>query len=239
MIGILIPAHNEEALLDDCLRAARIAANHPGLLGEAVQILVVLDSCSDASAAIAQAHEVHCLHVQARNVGHARGVGAGYLLEQGARWISCTDADSRVAPDWLVAQLAQGCDAVCGTVTVDAWSDGFDPAESLEAFGGGFGAGYRGLDLILDTGQGIDKAVDGGACANTDNGVRLHIAQRGPTYGLFHFILSHFSLLLYSLGRIIAEMALKQQPGFYNGQCQRRLGVIISGSGTSQVSTGT
>ena len=55
----------------------------------------------------------------------------------------------------------------------------------------------------------------------------------------FHFILSHFSLLLYSLGRIIAEMALKQQPGFYNGQCQRRLGVIISGSGTSQVSTGT
>ena len=131
MIGILIPAHNEEALLDDCLRAARIAANHPGLLGEAVQILVVLDSCSDASAAIAQAHQVHCLHVQARNVGHARGVGAGYLLEQGARWISCTDADSRVAPDWLVAQLAQGCDAVCGTVTVDAWSDGFDPAAQI------------------------------------------------------------------------------------------------------------
>ena len=27
MIGILIPAHNEEALLDDCLRAARIAAS--------------------------------------------------------------------------------------------------------------------------------------------------------------------------------------------------------------------
>ena len=131
MIGILIPVHNEEALLGECLQAARIAASHPGLEGEAVHILVVLDSCSDGSAAIAQAHRVHSLHVQARNVGQARGVGARHLLDPGARWISCTDADSRVAPDWLVAQLALGCDAVCGTVTVDAWSEGFDPAAQI------------------------------------------------------------------------------------------------------------
>lgn len=83
MIGILIPVHNEEALLDDCLRAAQIAANHPGLHGETVQILVVLDSCSDASAAIAQAHDVQSVQVQARNVGRARGVGARHLLNQG------------------------------------------------------------------------------------------------------------------------------------------------------------
>lgn len=131
MIGILIPAHNEEALLGDCLQAALIAASHPGLAGEAVQILVVLDSCSDASADIAQAFAVQSLHVDARNVGRVRGVGARHLLNQGARWISCTDADSRVAPDWLVAQLALGVDAVCGTVTVDAWSEGFDPAAQI------------------------------------------------------------------------------------------------------------
>ncbi|CAI2797585.1 glycosyltransferase [Pseudomonas marginalis] len=131
MIGILIPVHNEEALLGDCLKAALIAAAHPGLLGEAVTILVVLDSCSDGSAAIAQAYPVQCLEAQARNVGHVRGVGARHLLNQGARWISCTDADSRVAPDWLVAQLALGVDAVCGTVTVDAWSEDFDPAAQI------------------------------------------------------------------------------------------------------------
>ncbi len=131
MIGILIPVHNEEALLGECLNAASIAAIHPELRGEAVHILVVLDSCSDASAAIAQAHGVQSLPVQARNVGHARGAGARHLLNQGARWIACTDADSRVAPDWLVAQLALGCDAVCGTVTVDAWSEGFDAAAQI------------------------------------------------------------------------------------------------------------
>lgn len=131
MIGILIPAHNEEALLGDCLRAARIAANHPGLSGEPVHILVVLDSCCDGSAAIVEAFGVQSLAVQVRNVGHVRGVGARHLLNQGARWISCTDADSRVAPDWLVAQLALGTDAVCGTVTVDGWSDGFDAAAQI------------------------------------------------------------------------------------------------------------
>ncbi|WLH66294.1 glycosyltransferase family 2 protein [Pseudomonas sp. FP2309] len=131
MIGILIPVHNEETLLADCLDAALIAARHPGLLGEPVQILVVLDSCSDGSAAIAQAYPVQRLELQARNVGQVRGAGARHLLNQGARWIACTDADSRVAPDWLVAQLALGSDAVCGTVTVDAWSEGFDPAAQI------------------------------------------------------------------------------------------------------------
>ncbi|MFN3358158.1 MAG: glycosyltransferase [Pseudomonas sp.] len=131
MIGILIPVHNEETLLADCLDAALIAARHAGLLGEPVQILVVLDTCSDGSAAIAQAYPVQRLELQARNVGQVRGAGARHLLNQGARWIACTDADSRVAPDWLVAQLALGSDAVCGTVTVDAWSEGFDPAAQI------------------------------------------------------------------------------------------------------------
>jgi hypothetical protein len=37
--------------------------------------------------------------------------------------LAFTDADSRVAPDWLVAQLALRADAVCGLVTVDDWSE--------------------------------------------------------------------------------------------------------------------
>ncbi|MDI3273629.1 glycosyltransferase family 2 protein [Pseudomonas sp. MDT1-16] len=126
MIGILIPAHNEEDLLEECLQAALLAAQHELLNGETVEVLVVLDSCTDRSSEIVGSYPVHSLKIEARNVGQARAAGARFLLDRGVRWISCSDADSRVAHDWLVAQLALGADAVCGTVTVDAWHASFD-----------------------------------------------------------------------------------------------------------------
>lgn len=126
MIGVLIPAHNEQALLAHCLHAVLSAGAHPQLNGEQVRVLLVLDSCDDLSADIAAQYDVNVLAINARNVGIARATGAQWLLEQGARWISCTDADSRVAEDWLVAQLALGKDAVCGTVTVDDWGTEVD-----------------------------------------------------------------------------------------------------------------
>ncbi|WP_314914530.1 glycosyltransferase [Pseudomonas helleri] len=128
MIGILIPAHNEEAFLARCLEAALTAARHPQLHGETVRVIVVLDSCSDRTAEVAARFDVSILHIQAQNVGAARGLGAQWLLDQGARWISCTDADSLVAEDWLVAQLALKADAVCGTVRVDDWGSQIDEA---------------------------------------------------------------------------------------------------------------
>lgn len=131
MIGILIPAHNEEDLLDECLCAALRAGKHSLLAGERVEVLVVLDSCTDRSAQIVSRYPVLSLEIAARNVGQARAVGARVLLERGARWISCTDADSRVADDWLVAQLGLGADAVCGTVTVEHWHESFDEAAQI------------------------------------------------------------------------------------------------------------
>lgn len=121
MIGIVIPAHNEEALLGDCLIAARAAATHPALLAEPVRIVVVLDACTDESADIAAAHRVDTVCIDAMNVGRARAEGASTLLAAGARWLAFTDADSQVAPDWLHAQLALRADAVCGTVEVADW----------------------------------------------------------------------------------------------------------------------
>lgn len=122
MIGIVIPAHDEEDLLAPCLVAASAAARHPALRGETVRVLVVLDACTDGSAQIARSLGIESLAVEASNVGVARAAGAQALLAQGARWLAFTDADSRVAPDWLVAQLALGADAVCGSVSVDDWS---------------------------------------------------------------------------------------------------------------------
>lgn len=131
MIGILIPAHNEEDLLEQCLQAALLAARHERLNGETVVILVVLDSCTDRSSEIVGSYPVHSLAIEARNVGQARAAGARMLLDHGVRWISCSDADSRVAHDWLVAQLELEVDAVCGTVTVEAWHESFDESKQI------------------------------------------------------------------------------------------------------------
>ncbi|CAG4889218.1 glycosyltransferase family 2 protein [Paraburkholderia saeva] len=122
MIGVVIPAHNEEALLAACLSAVREAAVHPGLAGEPVQIVVVLDGCTDFSGAISHSFGVDTLTLNARNVGIARAAGASHLLDAGARWLAFTDADSCVSAAWLVAQLSLGADAVCGSISVDDWS---------------------------------------------------------------------------------------------------------------------
>ncbi|MDG9924420.1 MULTISPECIES: glycosyltransferase [unclassified Pseudomonas] len=122
MIGVLVPAHNEAELLGGCLQSLQKAAQHPGLDGEPVHILTVLDACTDDSEEVAHASGALILRVNKRNVGHARRVGAAHLLEMGARWLACTDADSSVSQDWLVRQLAFGAEAVCGTVRVSDWS---------------------------------------------------------------------------------------------------------------------
>lgn len=121
MIGIVIPAHNEEQYLAACLCAARVAASHPRLDDEPVRIVVALDACTDASGRVARRHGAAVTHLQARNVGMARAHGARMLLDEGARWLAFTDADSTVWPDWLAAQLMLGADAVCGTVAVHDW----------------------------------------------------------------------------------------------------------------------
>jgi glycosyltransferase involved in cell wall biosynthesis len=122
VIGVIVPAHNEQALLSTCLAALHMAARHADLAGETVRQIVVLDACNDFSGAIARAYGVETLTVEARNVGIARAAGASMLLAAGARWLAFTDADSRVSAGWLVAQLSLGADAVCGSIAVDDWS---------------------------------------------------------------------------------------------------------------------
>jgi len=122
MIGICIPAHNEEKAIATCLRAVTRAARHPGLRAEPVKIVVVLDHCRDRTATVSAAWPVHCLSIQARNVGVARAMGAQHLLDAGARWLAFTDADTRVSAGWLVDQLSLQAEVVCGTVAVSGWA---------------------------------------------------------------------------------------------------------------------
>jgi len=123
MIGVVVPAHDEEALIGDCLRALLQCARDPALDGEEVAIVVVLDRCTDRTAQIAAKAGVTCLQLTAGNVGMARAAGFRMALAMGARWIATTDADSTVPANWLSAQLAHACDAFCGVISVADWHE--------------------------------------------------------------------------------------------------------------------
>lgn len=124
-IGIVVPAHDEEELLPACLAALDKAR---GLVGIPTKLVVVLDSCTDDSAAIAGEDGLVVHH---RCVGRARADGVLAVLRHFREvpldriWLAMTDADSRVPETWLARQLslASAAVGVAGTVTVDDWGD--------------------------------------------------------------------------------------------------------------------
>ena len=132
-IGVIVPAHDEEELLADCLSSLDLAARRAGV---PVHVAVVLDDCRDGSAGVARravvTGGVTILETRGRSVGRARAVGASALLarhrdvDPAALWLATTDADSVVPPRWLEAQRVladeQGVDAVAGTVAVVDWA---------------------------------------------------------------------------------------------------------------------
>lgn len=131
MIGVGVPAHNEQAHIGACLAALLQAACNDRLQGEAVLVHVVLDACADGTVDVVRQHAsrfadagvvLDWSQIAQRQVGAARAAGAACLLAAGARWLAFTDADTRVSPQWLAAQLALDVDVVCGSVAVDDWS---------------------------------------------------------------------------------------------------------------------
>lgn len=113
MLGVIVPAHDEEDHIGACLASIRVAAPCPRLNGEPVLIVVALDACSDRTGRIVRRLRADVVSVAARNVGIARARGARHA----------PDADSLVGPEWLAAQLAQRSDAVCGTIEVRDWGE--------------------------------------------------------------------------------------------------------------------
>ncbi|WP_347558929.1 glycosyltransferase family 2 protein [Robbsia sp. KACC 23696] len=124
-LAVVIPAHNEALLLPRCLDSIGAAIRHPSLAGVHVDVIVVLDSCTDDSESIVAAYDCRVLRSAHRNVGLARAMGAAYAMGLGAQWLSFTDADSAVPVEWLASHRRwhhAGTDVVCGTITVDDWS---------------------------------------------------------------------------------------------------------------------
>ena len=125
----MIPARDEEELLPRCLASVAAAVQALDTPGSRVSVVVVLDSCTDGSAAAAAAAglelglELHLLETDAGEVGSARAEGVACALELGAEWIANTDADTMVPGNWLQTQAklaAAGYGLVLGTVVPDA-----------------------------------------------------------------------------------------------------------------------
>lgn len=123
MIGVVVPAHDEAGVIAACLASIARAACCPALDHTPVATVVVLDRCTDRTAAIAGSFGVDLLPIDAGNVGAARAAGTAHVIARGARWVACTDADTHVPSTWLSDQLAMDCDAFCGMVGIDDWLD--------------------------------------------------------------------------------------------------------------------
>lgn len=126
-VRVVVPARNEEAVLAACLASVRTAVWRLRLTRPLadVRVLVVLDSCTDGTAAVLDRFpEVAGLAVAHGGVGATRAAGvlaaaATTTAPADHVWLACTDADSEVPADWLTAQLARadrGAHAVVGTV---------------------------------------------------------------------------------------------------------------------------
>lgn len=81
MIGMVTPAFNEELGIGRCLQAVNACKVHAALHSEFVEVLVVLDSCTDSPATKAECARVPTVSVNARSVRLARAIGADALLK--------------------------------------------------------------------------------------------------------------------------------------------------------------
>ncbi len=130
-IGVIIPARNEQRLLPRCLTSMTTAIDNVRRSARevSVHLVVVVDASDDRTLQIARSWPgTDTVVTHSGLVGAARRRGVDHLLstnagvDSGRIWISTTDADSAVTPDWLCMMLhhaRSGVDMVLGTVRPD------------------------------------------------------------------------------------------------------------------------
>lgn len=128
--AVIIPARDESSRIETCLQAMAEAISRSGkTVGVVVCVNDTTDDTADRAAAVLRAralpHLIADLHFMpgTGGVGRVRDIGMtlAQRLAQPPRWLMTTDADSRVCPDWISANLAElrTADVVFGAITPD------------------------------------------------------------------------------------------------------------------------
>jgi peptidoglycan/xylan/chitin deacetylase (PgdA/CDA1 family) len=113
-VSVVVPAHNEEALLSRCLQAL-LAQDYP----HAIEIIVVDNASTDRTAEIARRPGVTVIHEPQRD--YCKALIRGFETARG-EIVALTDADSVVPCDWisrLVGEYRDGVVAVGGNVVFE------------------------------------------------------------------------------------------------------------------------
>lgn len=125
---VVVPVHNESDLLDRSLAALTTAIQRARGQGVRCVARIVLDDCTDDSAAIVHRHGLPSIEIEDGCVGAARAAGIRSACSEVVGipprrlWIANTDGDSVVPPAWLTVQLdiaRGGGDVFVGTVRPD------------------------------------------------------------------------------------------------------------------------
>ena len=128
-LAVAVPVRNEEALIGACVNALGRQVGAP-----VFDVVLLINNTTDGSAAVARAASVglpirttvlgHDFSPAEQTAGHARRAAmeaaAARCTTDGV--LLCTDADGRVAPDWIAANLRHirnGADAVAGRALLD------------------------------------------------------------------------------------------------------------------------
>ena len=109
-ISVLIPAHNESAVLRECLDAVR-AQTLP-----VDEIVVVADSCTDDTADVARSYGAVVVETQQGAKAASQDAGLPYVTGD---ILVCVDADTIIDVDVVerfVAELDAGADATCANM---------------------------------------------------------------------------------------------------------------------------
>jgi glycosyltransferase involved in cell wall biosynthesis len=114
--SVVIPAHNEEILLSRGLRAIRSAERE---VGRCVEIVVVANRCTDATAEIARNAGALVVENDARNISSVRNAGAAAAS---GTYLVTIDADSLMSSAALteIQRLLESCLYVGGGSTFRA-----------------------------------------------------------------------------------------------------------------------
>ena len=135
-VGIVIPAQNEEATIERCIRTALASCDASERCSEAWVVLVA-DRCTDRTVEFAR-HALGCdlprprgevLISTAGSPGTARRLGAAAIMhhfrtrDPQRLWLANTDADTHVPLNWISTHLEHAdanADAVAGIVELDS-----------------------------------------------------------------------------------------------------------------------